>query len=95
MPVSTAATSGDATLAVQAGLIELYGHSALRGLKQTELAATLAANGRLTRRDGEVRLIGRPIADASGVVSQPELTGELNFAGELAIQAGQTCLHLV
>ncbi len=90
VPVSTAATSGDATLAVQAGLIELYGHSALRGLKQTELAATLAANGRLTRRDGEVRLIGRPIADASGVVSQPELTGELNFAGELAIQAGQT-----
>lgn len=90
LPVSTAATTGEASLAVQAGLIEVYGHSALRGLKQTELAANLAANGTLTRRDGEVRLIGRPITSTGGVVTQPELSGELNFAGELTIRAGQT-----
>ncbi|MDI1257888.1 filamentous hemagglutinin N-terminal domain-containing protein [Aquabacterium sp.] len=80
------ASTGDATLAVNAGLIELSGHSALQGVKETTLAATLGAADHQpgSRTDGEIRFIGRPFD-----VTTSKLEGSLNFAGDLNLQAGQ------
>ncbi len=86
------ASAGEATLAVQAGLIEVYGNSALGGLKQTDLNATLSAVGADSRTDGEVRWIGRAVTDSTGSVIEKgqDLLGHLNFGGTLNVKAGQT-----
>lgn len=86
------ASAGEATLAVQAGLIEVYGNSALRGLKQTDLNATLGATGADNRTDGEVRWVGRAVTGAAGDVKEngQDLLGHLNFGGTLNVKAGQT-----
>lgn len=80
------ASTGGATLTVNAGLIEVSGHSALQGLKETTLAATLGAADHQpgSRTDGEIRFIGRPFD-----VNTAKLDGTLNFAGDLNLQAGQ------
>lgn len=85
-------TSGDATMTVRAGLIEVYGNSALRGIKQTDLHATLDAAGLNNRTDGEVRWIGRTATNASGAVVDggQSIAGQLSFGGTLNIKAGQT-----
>lgn len=78
------AVLGTAKLDVYAGLIEVHGHSALQGLDTTLLSATLGADGVVgSRRDGEVRFIGRALT------GQSALTGSLNFDGDLEIEAGQ------
>lgn len=84
-PAQPQALAGTATLDVKAGLIEVHGHSALRGFKQATLAATLATDGREdARRDGEVRLIGRALNAGANT-----LQGRLAFGGHLTLQAGQ------
>jgi len=89
-PVVPASSKGPATLNVQAGLIEVYGTSALRGIGQTELNATLAADGTPSRRDGEVRWIGRSLTTGSGDSLNRDLNGAFNFSGDLDVTAGQT-----
>lgn len=99
-PVVPTASTGDATLSVQAGLIEVYGKSALRGIYQTDLNATLTASGAGVRHDGEVRWIARPLTEKSGVVVTdtdekgnplpPEIKGQLSFGGTLNVTSGQT-----
>lgn len=89
-PVVPASSKGAATLNVQAGLIEVYGTSALRGIGQTELNATLAADGTPSRRDGEVRWIGRSLTTGSGDSLNRDLNGAFNFSGDLDVTAGQT-----
>lgn len=79
------AMAGNASLDVNAGLIEVYGHSALQGLSQVGLNATLGANGVAgARRDGEIRLIGRAVN-----LSDTALKGSLGFDGRLDLTAGQ------
>jgi filamentous hemagglutinin len=75
-----ASTAG---LAVHAGLIDLVGEFGLKGFSAVDLLATRALDGRDTRTDGEIRLRGR--APLLGTA----LSGQLNFAGLLAMQAGQ------
>ncbi|MDE2594586.1 MAG: hypothetical protein KGL57_10130, partial [Burkholderiales bacterium] len=89
-PVPVAA-KGDAGLTVNAGLIELYGYSALQGFgsgvtpdAKVALNATLSAQNVVgQRRDGEVRLVGTTFNGNN------KLVGQLNFAGDLSITAGQ------
>lgn len=77
------ATTGDATLQVHAGLIEAFGYSALQGLKQTSLSATLGTDGQsLNRQNGEIRFIGR------SYLNSKTLNGQLNFAGALTLNSG-------
>lgn len=79
------AKAGDASLDVNAGLIEVHGHSALQGFSQVGLNATLGANGVVgARRDGEIRLIGRAVN-----LSDTALKGSLGFDGRLDLTAGQ------
>ena len=74
-----------ATLAVEAGLIEVFGRSALQGFQAVNLSATLDAQHRSgLRRDGEVRFIGRPVDNNSS-----DIKGSLAFAGGLTLTAGQ------
>ncbi|MBC7702020.1 filamentous haemagglutinin family protein [Aquabacterium sp.] len=97
-PVVPAAEKGDARLSVQAGLIEVYGHSALQGfgnaLNEKDhdsilLSATLDAAGHVgARRDGEIRFIGRTFS-GYGDARKSDLKGSLNFGGEMTLQAGQ------
>lgn len=97
-PVVPAAVKGDARLSVQAGLIEVYGNSALQGFgnavneKDHEsilLSATLDAAGHVgARRDGEIRFIGRTFS-GYGDARKSDLKGSLNFGGEMTLQAGQ------
>lgn len=79
-----ASASGSGTLAVNAGLIEVYGKSALQGWQSVDLNATLDKSFGNTRRDGEIRFIGRT-ADNNSVA----LTGYLGFDGVLTLRAGQ------
>lgn len=79
-------TLGTATLQVNAGLIEVHGHSALQGVDATRLNATLGSNHQAdARTDGEVRFVGRTYGNSSA-----KLEGSLNFAGDLFVRAGQT-----
>jgi len=97
-PKLPSATLGGASLSVQAGLIEVYGNSALRGFGDVGddpthpgvvLSATLDAKNQVgKRRDGEIRFIGRtfsPYTDAK----RSDLQGRLAFGGKMALQAGQ------
>lgn len=77
------ATSGDGTLSVNAGLIEVHGHSAFRGASDIGLNATLGADGGTSRTNGEIRFIGRNVTETTA------LTGRLNFAQNLTLSAGQ------
>lgn len=87
-PPTPEGLGGDAILNVQAGLIEVHGHSALQGIKQTTLDATLSAsNVPGQRQDGEVRFIGRNYGISSSEPNQ--LTGSLAFDGDLTMKAGQ------
>ncbi|MGE5452813.1 MAG: filamentous hemagglutinin N-terminal domain-containing protein [Acidobacteriota bacterium] len=87
------AAKGDAGLTVNAGLIELYGYSALQGFgsastpdAKVALNATLSAQNLVgQRQDGEVRLVGTSFNNTDKL-----LLGQLNFAGDLSITAGQT-----
>lgn len=82
VPVPSAST-GDATLQVNAGLIEAFGYSALQGLKQTTLSANLGADGQSqSRQNGEIRFIGR------SYLNSKQLKGQLNFADALDLNAG-------
>jgi hypothetical protein len=76
-------SAGDAQLDVRAGLIDVYGQSALQGFSFVGLNATLDAAGGNTRQDGEVRLVGT----VRGAAAQP--VGALQFSGELQVMAGQ------
>jgi filamentous hemagglutinin len=69
-------------LAIEAGLIEVYGLSALQGLDIVSLSATLAADGTPSRRNGEIRLI-----ETTG--SATTSYGALRFSGDLTLTAGQ------
>lgn len=80
-----ASAAGSATLAVNAGLIEVSGKSALQGWQSVDLNATLDKSFGDSRRDGEIRFIGRT-ADNNSVV----LTGYLGFDGVLTLRAGQS-----
>jgi filamentous hemagglutinin family protein len=84
-PFETAATAtaGDAVLQVRAGLIDVFGRTALQGFKFAGLDATLDTAGGLTRSDGEVRLVGTVRGDAN----RP--TGSLGFSGEFQVMGGQ------
>ena len=77
--------NGQGSLQVQAGLIEVSGNLGLNGIKKAELNATLSATAdtQLGRTNGEVRFEGRANAGSS------VLTGQLSYAGELSITAGQ------
>lgn len=78
------AVLGTAQLNVNAGLIEVQGHSALQGLGTTRLSAVLGTDGVVgSRTDGEVRFIGR------APNAEKDLTGSLKFDGDLLIEAGQ------
>lgn len=81
--VAPQASGGDARLTVNAGLIEVWGHSAFRGADDVRLNATLDAQGGASRTNGEVRFIGRNLPDTTA------LTGRLNFAKNLTLSAGQ------
>lgn len=83
------AVLGDASLKIEAGLIEVTGQLGLQGFGQgpsdVSLLATLGSDQESgSRRDGEIRFIGREAADAGA-----SLTGQFNFAGTLKLQAGQ------
>ncbi|MBI2734175.1 MAG: hypothetical protein HYX44_12985, partial [Aquabacterium sp.] len=80
-----ASAAGNATLAVNAGLIEVNGKSAFQGWQSVDLNATLDKSFGNTRRDGEIRFIGRTF-DSNSVV----LTGYLGFDGVLTLRAGQS-----
>ncbi len=80
-----ASAAGQATLAVNAGLIEVHGKSALQGWQSVDLNATLDPAFGNTRRDGEIRFIGRTF-DSNSV----DLTGYLGFDGLLTLRAGQS-----
>lgn len=81
--VAPQASGGDASLDVNAGLIEVWGHSAFRGADDVRLNATLDAQGGASRTNGEVRFIGRNLPNTTA------LTGRLNFAKNLTLSAGQ------
>lgn len=88
--VSPASSAGEGAFNVRAGLIEVFGFSALRGTADTMLSATLSAdNMGQGRRDGEVRFIGRSFALESSETNQHDLSGGLNFDGQLTLEAGQ------
>lgn len=88
--VSPASSAGEGAFNVRAGLIEVFGFSALRGTADTMLSATLSAdNMGQSRRDGEVRFIGRSFALESSETNQYDLSGGLNFDGQLTLEAGQ------
>lgn len=72
------ATSGAASLTVNADLIDLVGTLGLQGFSNTSLSAT-----RNRRQDGEIRLRGR--IPLNGTAQ----TGSLLFAGTLDLTAGQ------
>lgn len=83
------AVLGDASLKIEAGLIEVTGQLGLQGFGQgpsdVSLLATLGSDQQSgSRRDGEIRFIGREATDAGA-----SLTGQFNFAGTLKLQAGQ------
>lgn len=80
-----ASSAGNATLVVNAGLIEVYGKSAFQGWQSVDLNATLDKSFGNTRRDGEIRFIGRTF-DNNSVV----LTGYMGFDGVLTLRAGQS-----
>lgn len=84
------AADGTAGLQVDAALIDVINNLSLQGFANTELRATRAADGSATRRDGEIRLRG--IVTDEPVNGKPDVTldGNLRFAGELTLQAGQT-----
>lgn len=71
------------SLEVNAGLIDLAGTFGLQGWRDVSLLATRDNGGGDTRTDGEIRLRGK--APYKGAA----LTGTLNFAGNLTLQAGQ------
>jgi len=71
------------TLEVEAGLIDLAGTFGLQGWSDVALLATRANDGSMSRTNGEIRLRGK--APYTGTA----LTGSLNFAGTLSLQAGQ------
>jgi filamentous hemagglutinin len=80
------ASAGQASLSVSAGLIDVYGYLGLQGLGSTNLLSTLAADQQSSQRqDGEIRLIGRTYGSSSSTIA-----GQLNFSGELTLQAGNT-----
>jgi filamentous hemagglutinin len=81
---NTGLLAGNATLTVDAGLIEVAGHSALQGFSSTRLAATLDAQGGLGRTNGEIRFIGRHS------LTSYALGSKLSFSGALDLVAGQT-----
>lgn len=84
--VETASASGAIDLRVNAGLIEVHGHSAIRGAQSTTLDATLSASHQVgSRRDGEIRFVGRALSSGE----QNKLTGKLNFENDLTLRAGQ------
>jgi filamentous hemagglutinin family protein len=78
------ASTGNAVLEVQAGLIEGWGDLVFQRLKNVALNATLDSAGRLTRRDGEVRFIGVARGNGENVAR-----GSLRFGEELQLTAGQ------
>ncbi|KGM39973.1 hypothetical protein JY96_07785 [Aquabacterium sp. NJ1] len=80
-----ASAAGNATLAVNAGLIEVHGKSALQGWQSVDLNATLDKSFGNTRRDGEIRFIGRTFD-----INSVDLTGYLGFDGLLTLRAGQS-----
>jgi len=80
-----ASAAGNATLAVNAGLIELHGKSAFQGWQSVDLNATLDKSFGDTRRDGEIRFIGRTFDNNS-----TDLIGYLGFDGVLTLRAGQS-----
>jgi filamentous hemagglutinin len=82
--------SGDRSLQVQAGLIELNGDTAVQGANHVDLNATLGRTASTTsdRRNGEVRFIGqRPLTAA--IDGDRSLKGQFNFQGQLNLSAGQ------
>lgn len=84
--VETPSASGTTDLRVNAGLIEVHGHSAIRGAQSTTLDATLSASHQVgSRRDGEIRFVGRALSGSE----RNKLTGKLNFENDLTMRAGQ------
>lgn len=82
----TDSSTGTTGLEVHAGLIEVHGHSAIRGASSSLLDATLSAQHEVgQRRDGEVRMIGRTLSAAA----PNKLSGSLNFENDLTLRAGQ------
>jgi filamentous hemagglutinin len=97
---SANAIMGNAELAVHAGLVEVWGNLAFQGFGRpatggkdalpaapVSLLATLGADASdplATRRDGEIRFLGR-----APLLNTDPLKGQVNFAGELVLQAGQ------
>ncbi|MFT3858872.1 MAG: filamentous hemagglutinin family protein [Aquabacterium sp.] len=78
------ASGGKGSLTIQAGLIDVQGYLGLAGVGQASLEAVLSADqSGAGRRDGEIRFIGR-----QAPANKPELKGQLNFAGELDLTAG-------
>jgi filamentous hemagglutinin len=71
------------TLEVDAGLIDLAGTFGLQGWSDVALLATRANDGSISRTNGEIRLRGKTPYTGTA------LTGSLNFAGTLSLQAGQ------
>lgn len=84
IPPQASVGAAGASLSVDAGLIEIYGLSALQGIGTANLNATRAADGSATRTNGEIRLIEVKSKDALvGTL------GGLRFAGDLNLTAGQ------
>ena len=75
-------TTGDATLAVNAGTIDLVGNSVLQGLGSTRLNAV-----------GDIRLVGQVDADLNAAASATppviHATGSLAVAGTMSLTASQ------
>lgn len=81
-PLSVPAAAGQSSsLLVKAGVIDIIGRMGLSGLQMTTLDASL--NG---RTDGEIRLQGRLLTDAT---TDNVLAGSLLFADDLIMHAGQ------
>jgi len=76
---------GDGALRLQAGLIEVAGDTAVLGVNQLDLDATLQASQQTAtgRRDGEIRFLGQTSSDSHA------LQGQLSFVGDLNLTAGQ------
>lgn len=80
---SLGAAGGNTSLEVDAGLIDVVGTLGLQRWNTVALLATRDNNNGSTRTDGEIRFRGK--APLNGAA----LTGTLNFAGDLTMQAGQ------
>lgn len=82
--------AGERWLAVQAGLIEVNGDTAVQGANRVDLSATLGrtAGTTLDRRNGEIRFIGqRPLS--ATLTGDRNLYGQFSFLGDLNLTAGQ------